>query len=142
MLTYKVTTEEVTRQLAKGQASRRRRSLLETFLRLQALGLGVMPHWIPATPRLKPREYEPLAGPELGKRLMEKAEEMDVLLATARRKFGIQACGKHPFYGSLRVDEWRRYHALHAKHHLRQLKQAIAYAKSAKAAEVTAAKSA
>jgi hypothetical protein len=32
----------------------------------------------------------------------------------------------------LRVDEWRRYHAIHAEHHAGQLDNAIRYALSVK----------
>ncbi len=137
VLSYKLTTEELQRQLAKGQPSKRRRGLLEIFLRLQTIGLGVMPHGIPSTPRLKPRTFEPLSGAQLAERLMEKAEEMDVLLAVARRKFGIQPCAEHPFYGPLRVDEWRRYHALHGRHHLKQLQQAIKFAQGQHSGEIS-----
>jgi hypothetical protein len=59
---------------------------------------------------------------------------MDRLLVAARRKFGIQACGEHPFFGVMRVDEWRRYHAIHAAHHAGQLRNAIRYAQSLQAA--------
>jgi hypothetical protein len=66
---------------------------------------------------------------------------MDQQLVAARRKFGIQACGEHPFFGVMRVDEWRRYHAVHARHHENQLRNAIRYAKTqATAAEGSAGK--
>jgi len=136
VLSYKMTTEEIGRQLAKGQPAKRRRGLLGIFLRLQTIGLGVMPHGIPSTPRLKPRTFDPLSGAELAERLLARGEEMDVLLGVARRKFGIQPCGEHPFYGPLRVDEWRRYHALHARHHLKQLQQAIKFAKGQQSGEI------
>jgi hypothetical protein len=32
----------------------------------------------------------------------------------------------------MRVDEWRRYHAIHARHHLAQLRNAIKYSQSVK----------
>jgi hypothetical protein len=60
---------------------------------------------------------------------------MDALLVEARKKFGIQVCGEHPSFGVMRVDEWRRYHAVHARHHLPQLENAIRYARSHKTAE-------
>jgi hypothetical protein len=34
----------------------------------------------------------------------------------------------------MRVDEWRRYHAVHAQHHNGQLKEAIRYARANKPA--------
>lgn len=138
ILTYKLTIEEVRRTMAQGRPPKRRRGPLEIFLRLQTIGLGYMPQGIPATIRVKPRHYEPQAGPELTQRFLAAAEEMDTVLQEARRKFGIQACGEHPFYGPLRVDEWRRYHSVHARHHVGQLRQAIKFARSPKPEAKTA----
>ena len=130
ILSYKFTSEEVKKRLDKGQSPRRRRGILEIFLRLQTLGLGNMTTGVPSMLRLKPKAYTPCAGPELAERFLAAGEEMDAVLAEARRKFGIQACGEHPMYGVLRVDEWRRYHAVHARHHMGQLKNTIQYARS------------
>jgi hypothetical protein len=61
-------------------------------------------------------------------------------LVQARKKFGIQVCGEHPYFGVLRVDEWRRYHAVHANHHRRQLSATIRYAKAHSASSAPAVK--
>jgi len=41
-------------------------------------------------------------------------------------------CGEQSMFGVMRVDEWRRYHAVHAKHHLPHLKNAIRFARNQK----------
>lgn len=130
ILTYKLTNETLTRHLKNGQAVKRGRNLVLSLLRLQTIGFGHMPRGVPAIHAVRPREFTPLDGVALRERFLAKAEEMDGLLSKARQKFGIQACGEHPFFGGLRVDEWRRYHAVHARHHLRQLEAAIQYARS------------
>jgi hypothetical protein len=130
VLTYEMTMEELNRQFGRGRALRRKRGPLEVLLRLQTIGLGHLPRGVPAMLRVRPQNYRAQGGAVLAERLLRKAEEMDALLVQAREKFGIQPCAEHPFYGGLRVDEWRRYHAIHARHHLQQLREAIAYARS------------
>ncbi len=135
ILTYRLTTEAVGRQLKSGRVPKTRRNLLEFVLRVQTIGVGFMPSGVPSIRMVRPESYTPQAGAEVADRFISEAEAMDALLVEARKKFGIQACGEHPFFGVMRVDEWRRYHAVHAKHHLEQLEEAIRYAKSTPAAE-------
>ena len=139
MLTYELTTDSVSRQLKNGRVPKNHRSPLEFFLRMQTIGLGHMPDGVPAIRAFRPRDYAPEDGPSIAVRFLRTAEEMDQQLVAARKKFGIQACGEHPFFGVMRVDEWRRYHAVHAGHHRVQLQGAIRYAKQQTAAATAAA---
>lgn len=130
MLTYDQTISTVSYHLKSGKVPKRHRSVLEWFLRMQTLGFGLMPQGTPAIRMFRPEEYKAEDGEAIAARFLRTAEEMDQCLVQARKKFGIQACGVHPFYGALRVDEWRRYHVLHARHHLAQLKATIRYARA------------
>jgi hypothetical protein len=51
---------------------------------------------------------------------------MDALLDSCRHKFGIERVATHPWLGPLRVDQWRRFHAVHGLHHMTQLQSVIA----------------
>jgi len=133
ILTYKLTSDSVDKQLKSGRVPKNRRGMLEFFLRVQTIGLGHMPGGVPAMRAVRPYEFTPQAGTAVASRFLQTAEAMDALLVAARKKFGIQVCGSHPFFGVMRVDEWRRYHAVHARHHESQLKNAIRYAQSSKA---------
>jgi hypothetical protein len=135
ILTYEMTSTAVRRQLKSGKVPRNRRNLLEFLLRVQTIGLGYMPDGVPSIRSVRPGSYDPEPGLQIAERYMQTAEEMDALLVEARKKFGIQACGEHPLFGVMRVDEWRRYHAVHARHHLGQLRNAIRYAKTQKVAK-------
>lgn len=134
ILTYKLTSGTVGKHLKSGRAASKGRNPLLSILRLQAIGLGRMPRGVPAIHALRPDHVTPMDGPALRERFLAAAEEMDLQLVAARKKFGIQPCGEHPFYGGLRVDEWRRYHSIHAQHHRKQLEGAVRFARSAKAA--------
>jgi hypothetical protein len=130
ILTYRETADSVNRQLRTGRVPKNRRKLLEFFLRVQTIGLGYMPRGIPAIHAVRPVKYTPEAGEAVAARFLQAAEEMDQVLVAARKKFGIQACGVHPLFGVMRVDEWRRYHAVHARHHGSQLRATIRQAKA------------
>jgi Protein of unknown function (DUF1569) len=132
ILTYKLTSDSVSRQLKSGRVPKNRRNLLEFFLRVQTIGVGYMPDGVPAMRAVRPTHFTPQAGPGVAARFLEAAEAMDVLLVAGRKKFGVEACGEHPFFGVMRVDEWRRYHAIHAAHHAAQLRNAIRYARTLK----------
>ncbi len=133
ILSFDQTSEILSRQLKSGRVPKNRRNVLKFFLRVQTIGLGCMPSGVPAMRATRPVACTPQTGEAIAQRFLAAAEAMDELLSVSRKKFGIQACGEHPFYGVMRVDEWRRYHAIHAKHHLSQLKEAIRYARSPKA---------
>jgi hypothetical protein len=135
ILTYKMTSQSVCRQLKTGRVPTNRRNMLGFLLRMQTIGLGHMPDGVPAIRAFRPGDFTPEDGPAITVRFLAAAEEMDQQLVAARRKFGIQACGEHPFFGVMRVDEWRRYHSVHAAHHLKQLRNAIRYAKAHPASE-------
>jgi len=134
ILTYGLTSDSVSRQLKTGRVPRNRRSILEFLLRVQSIGLGYMPNGVPAIRAVRPEDFTPEDGLSVAARFMQAAEDMDLLLVAARKKFGVEACGQHPLFGVMRVDEWRRYHALHATHHAPQLRNAVRYAKLSKAA--------
>ena len=138
ILTYKLTSDSVSRQLKTGRTPKNRRGILEFLLRMQTIGLGYMPNGVPAMRAVRPTNYVPESGSAIAARFLAAAEEMDAILIAARKKFGIQACGEHPYFGIMRVDEWRRYHAIHAKHHAAQLNNAIRFAKAVKTTQTQA----
>jgi hypothetical protein len=58
---------------------------------------------------------------ELNERLENSIESLDATLDQYRQRFGLERVGRHFLLGPLRVDQWRRYHVLHLRHHLRQM---------------------
>ncbi len=140
ILTYQQTSATVSRHLKSGKTSKPGRGLLESFVRMQTIALGHMPEGIRTIRAFRPESYTVEDGPAIASRFLSVAEEMDHYLVQARKKFGIQVCGEHPFFGVLRVDEWRRYHAVHAKHHEKQLRATIRYAKAQTASAAQEAK--
>lgn len=113
----------------RSKSSRSKRStLLQHVLTLQ-LFFGRMSRGMQALPSLTPVKFTPQDGMTLSARLLAEAEELSKVLADCRLAFGLRPCGEHPIYGPLRVEEWRHYHAVHLRHHLKQLKETIAFAR-------------
>lgn len=62
-----------------------------------------------------------MTGSELVVAMKNELEHMDRLLDTCRDQFGMQRIASHFIFGPLRVDQWRRFHVVHGRHHLKQL---------------------
>ncbi len=68
-----------------------------------------------ATPRGLPREQVVLE-------ILSRIAEMDVVLSRCEQKFGSRTkVLDHPVLGSLSVSQWRKFHLVHGRHHLKQI---------------------
>jgi hypothetical protein len=100
------------------------RTRVEWLLQIMVLGLGHMPVGVPAPAEWTPTgELTSLTGRELARRLAAEIDAADAMLDLCRERFGMERVGRHFLLGPLRVDQWRRYHVLHLRHHHRQLQQ-------------------
>jgi DinB superfamily len=125
---YRLTTEALDTRL-KGRLSRKQgRTYLQWTLQMMILSFGAMPRGVPALEETmpKPGGFSAMSGRELTDLLRREIEAMDAMLDASRRRFGIERVGIHPFLGPLRVDQWRRFHAVHGHHHLTQLRSVLA----------------
>jgi hypothetical protein len=48
---------------------------------------------------------------------------MDSLIDRCRQRFGPQRVATHFLLGTMRPDQWRRFHVIHIRHHLDQLRR-------------------
>jgi hypothetical protein len=129
VLGCRMTTEALETRLKKGRLSREHgRTYLQWALQMMILSFGSMPHGVPALDETmpKPGSFPAMSGRELIDLLRREIEAMDTTLDACRRRFGIERVGIHPLLGPLRVDQWRRFHALHGAHHLVQLRSVLA----------------
>jgi tetrahydromethanopterin S-methyltransferase subunit G len=122
MDTTRATLEE---RLTKGRPGRNlHRSRTEWALQLMILSAGHMPRGVGA-----PRETTPPANMEstgvreLTERLERSIELLDATMDECRQRFGMERVGRHFLLGPLRIDQWRRYHVLHMRHHLKQISE-------------------
>jgi hypothetical protein len=103
--------------------SRRRRTPAEQIARLFIFGLRWFPPGRKAPERSVPApaigrasaEAHFLAG-------LESWDQLERELLPARRS---DLFVKHPRIGDLTVEEWMRFHLIHARHHARQIKRRV-----------------
>lgn len=122
METTRIALEE---RLAKGRPERHlQRTRTEWMLQLMILSAGHMPRGVGATDETTPGARANASGTrELTQRLETAIESFDATLDRCRQRFGMERVGRHFLLGPLRIDQWRRYHALHLRHHLRQMRE-------------------
>jgi hypothetical protein len=136
VLSYRLTNAALEARLNKGRPPRHRaRTYLQRSLQLMILSFGAFPHGAPALEETLPVEgrFAAMNGRQLGDLLRQESETMDALLDNCRHRFGIERVATHPWLGSLRVDQWRRFHAVHGLHHLAQLRSLISQVAPAQA---------
>jgi hypothetical protein len=123
VLSLDATRTMLEERLLKGRPGRNlHRSRTEWALQLMILSVGHMPKGVGA-----PRETTPAANltstgvRELTERLETAVELLDATLDQCRQQFGMERVGRHFLLGPLRIDQWRRYHVLHLRHHVKQI---------------------
>jgi Protein of unknown function (DUF1569) len=129
VLGCRLTSSALQKRLDKGRISRKqKRTYLQWSLQLMILSFGVLPQGVSALDETTPVKgrFAPMDGRQLADLLRQEIEAMDTLFDTCRRKFGMERVATHPWLGPLRVDQWRRFHALHGLHHAAQLRSVIA----------------
>jgi hypothetical protein len=110
-------------RLERGRPTRARRTLSQRMLQMVILSFGHMPRGAPAPPFARPGQisWPPMNGNQLFEILRQEMDQMDHLLEVCRQRFGIEPAATHFRLGPMRADQWRRFHAIHFRHHLEQL---------------------
>jgi hypothetical protein len=129
VLGYRLTSSALENRLSKGRLSRNhKRTYLQWSLQLMILSFGKLPRGVPALDETVPvaGSFAAMDGQQLGELMRQEIDAMDTMLDRCRHKFGMERVAVHPFLGPLRVDQWRRFHAVHGLHHLDQLRVVVA----------------
>ena len=128
ILSYRTTSHLLESRLKKGRPSRNQeRTWLQCFLQVMILSLGKLPRGVPTLDETRPEsgEFAVMNGEQLATMLGAEMQLMDAVLKRCRHKFGMERVAIHPWLGPLRVDQWRRFHVVHALHHVEQLRSVI-----------------
>ena len=118
-LSYSATTKGLLRATQSGQIERGSRTLKQQVRSIYVLGLGFFPAGIEA-----PRQAVP--GASLGEQPLRRFNDalvaMDSMLVDVEKRFGKSArILQHPALGPLTAQQWRRFHEVHGRHHLKQV---------------------
>jgi hypothetical protein len=118
-LTYTGTTKGFERCLQEGHTLATRPSLYHRLATFVLTGLGYFPEGRKAPKQATPKGIAPeKVMAEIGPQIVA----MDRVAAQCEQKFGRHArVLDHPILGPLTIEQWRKFHALHGRHHCRQI---------------------
>jgi hypothetical protein len=87
---------------------------------LVVVGLGYLPFGREAPAVARPRG---LPAEKVRSEIAAKIGEMDEVIAHCEEKFGRRSrLLDHPILGPLTASQWRRFHLVHGRHHIKQLR--------------------
>jgi len=120
-LTYTGTTKGVQRLLESGKPKVTPPTWKQRGRALSVLGFAYLPSGRESPPMVRPKGI-PAAKvqTEIGTRIAE----MDAILASCESKFGGRMkVLDHPILGPLTVNQWRTFHLVHGRHHIKQIQR-------------------
>jgi len=118
-LTYTRNATGVERRLGKGDAPERKRTIRQSAIRTLIVTLGYFPPGRTAPAMVLP-QGRPFA--ETASELDGHLEALDRCLSEGERIFGAtRTVLDHPVIGPFSIADWRRFHWVHTRHHLKQI---------------------
>ena len=122
LLTYNSTCHAVENRLAKGRPTEAHPNFKQRLAQLTLITCGFFPEGRPSPAIVTPPPtIEPLSGPQLLQQLNQSLLSMDTVFNQAQATFGDRPAISHQILGPLSVQQWRRFHLVHARHHAKQI---------------------
>jgi DinB superfamily len=137
VLTCRSTSRVLDKRIERGRPTSDHSTPIQWLLQMVVLSFARMPRGAPAPVFARPDQlhWPPMNGAELIDLLRQEIDQMDALLDRSRQHFGLQRVATHFILGPLRTDQWRRFHVIHMRHHLGQLRRIAASVGQAAAPE-------
>ena len=123
LLSYSATTKGTLQAMQIGKPLGGRPTLRDRISTFYVAGLGFLP-----SGRLAPKHTTPKdsTGLESLRPFNDALVALDATLTDAEKRFGTRVkLLDHPILGPLTAKEWRRFHRLHARNHLKQVAERI-----------------
>lgn len=118
-LTYTGTVKAFQRCLEAGQPKISPSTLKQRIALAVTVGAGYMPRG-----RIAPKHTVPRGAPpeKILAEIGDKIRAMDEIIAQCEHRFGGNAkLLDHPILGALTGKQWRKFHYVHGRHHVRQI---------------------
>ena len=120
-LTYTGTIKGFEKCLQAGKPLARVPTLQDRMRTMVVVKLAHMPEGQKAPPNAMPRGLPP---ERVLAEVVEKIAAMDAIITEAESKFGSELrLLDHPILGPLQAKEWRKFHWVHGRHHLKQMQR-------------------
>ena len=129
LLTYQSTAGVLEDRLEKGRPTQAPITPEQEARWRATIARGRFPEGGKAPERVRPGQLQlgALSGAQLAERFETGIAKVDSLLNECEEKFGSQPMASHFAFGPLTVDQWRQFHAVHARHHLGQIGRILDY---------------
>ncbi|MGH9530447.1 MAG: DUF1569 domain-containing protein [Terriglobales bacterium] len=115
-LTYKVTTKNLERSLTAGRPLGGPRTLKQRLVNVLVLDLAYFPAGRDSPQGAKPK------GLLVSGEVYRKLADMNDVIQDCEIKFGKPAfVADHPILGPLTTHQWRKFHWVHGRHHVKQI---------------------
>jgi hypothetical protein len=119
MLSYTATTKGLLRAMGTGHPPRGKPDFRQRLRAFYVLGIGQFPAGIESPTFIAPRGS---LGDDPLRQFNDALVAMDATLTDAEKRFGGPTrLLDHPVLGPLTAQQWRRFHQVHGRHHLKQL---------------------
>lgn len=116
---YSHTTAGVQRALTQGKSLSRPAGFASKFRAFVVIECGYLPTGIASPKMVVPVGIDPATALSVA---ADNLRQMDQALDEAAARFGRRASlMNHPIIGPLSVRQWRRFHWVHTRHHVRQI---------------------
>lgn len=119
-LTYTGTAKGFQRLAEAGKARVSAPSWRQRAGKLLVVRFGYFPSGRPAPESARPRG---LPAEKVRGEIVAKIAEMDAMIAQVEKQLGSGKLLDHPILGPLTGAEWRTFHLVHGRHHLRQIRK-------------------
>jgi hypothetical protein len=123
LLTYALTIAAMDTQIAKARRTQASLSLAQRLWQFAVLRLGWLPRRRRAPAETTPDPHAaPVDGDQLRGALVRALAALDGRIAAAEQLFGYRRRAvRHMLLGPLSLNQWRRFHLVHGRHHIRQI---------------------
>ena len=137
ILTYRSSSTVFRERLAKGRPTQSRPKPYQRIQQFFVCRFGYFPTGRLAPPDVIPtaNATEPLDGNDICSRFQAELEVMDELLIACEQQFGEKKFATHQVIGPISVQQWRKFHFAHGRHHLKQIRS-LGLSVSAKEVEI------
>jgi hypothetical protein len=122
-MTYAVTVVAMDARIMKASATKAKPSLIQRVAQFTLISCGYFPRGRQAPDRVCSAADEvPVSGSALAGRVQEALATMDSRIDKAEMIFGsTRRVVSHMVLGPLSMDQWRRFHLIHGRHHIKQI---------------------
>ena len=121
--TYRGTIPAISARVDKRSATRAKPNLRQRIAQFMIIQLGQFPNG-----RIAPAAVSPSlpttvqSGDELAAKVSAELRKLDEVTARGEHLFGDRRAVAHIILGPLSMQQWRRFHLIHGRHHLKQIR--------------------